>query len=111
LLLFVLCIGAASAGTTQFLSKVTRADPALMQYAAQAFGTINLSEEDWKKAEDHYKVMFCFISFVLPCARSVQLAVHSNPPFCFVQLMTVICCAVLVLAFFIKEPASLVKNT
>lgn len=27
-----------------------------MQYALKAFGTVNLSEEDWKKAEDHYKV-------------------------------------------------------
>jgi hypothetical protein len=58
LLSFVSSIGAAPTGTTQFLSKITRTDPALIQYAAQAFGTINLSEEDWKKAEDHYKVMF-----------------------------------------------------
>ncbi|XP_023725882.1 max-binding protein MNT isoform X3 [Cryptotermes secundus] len=48
--------GAAPAGTAQLLSKVTRTDPALIQYAAQAFGTVNLSEEDWKKAEDHYKL-------------------------------------------------------
>jgi splicing factor 4 len=58
LLLFVLSAGVASSGTPQLLSKVTRTDPALVQYAIQAFGTSNLSEDDWKKAEDHYKVMY-----------------------------------------------------
>ncbi|XP_055696106.1 SURP and G-patch domain-containing protein 1 [Lutzomyia longipalpis] len=38
------------------LSTVTRTNPALLQYALQNYGTTNLSEEDWKKAEDHYKV-------------------------------------------------------
>lgn len=38
------------------LSAVTRTDPALLNYARQNYGTINLSEEDWKKCEDHYKV-------------------------------------------------------
>uniref|UniRef100_A0A182JNU5 G-patch domain-containing protein n=1 Tax=Anopheles christyi TaxID=43041 RepID=A0A182JNU5_9DIPT len=38
------------------LSTVTRTDPALLAYARQNFGSTNLSEEDWKKAEDHYKI-------------------------------------------------------
>uniref|UniRef100_A0A8D8TQA8 SURP and G-patch domain-containing protein 1 n=2 Tax=Cacopsylla melanoneura TaxID=428564 RepID=A0A8D8TQA8_9HEMI len=38
------------------ISQVGRSDPALLAYARQAFGTTNLSEEDWKKAEDHYKI-------------------------------------------------------
>ncbi|XP_063225735.1 SURP and G-patch domain-containing protein 1-like isoform X3 [Bacillus rossius redtenbacheri] len=38
------------------LTKVTRTDPALVQYAIQAFGTSCLTEEDWRKAEDHYKI-------------------------------------------------------
>lgn len=38
------------------LSTVTRTDPALLQYARQNFGTTNLTEEDWKKAEEHYKI-------------------------------------------------------
>ncbi|XP_025416338.1 SURP and G-patch domain-containing protein 1-like isoform X2 [Sipha flava] len=38
------------------ISQVGRNDPALVQYAMQSFGTLNLSEEDWKKAEDHYKI-------------------------------------------------------
>lgn len=42
------------------LSTVTRSDPALLQYAKQNFGTINLSEEDWQKAEEHYKVNLLF---------------------------------------------------
>lgn len=38
------------------LSKVTRTDPALLQYVANTYGSTNLSEEDWKKAEDNYKI-------------------------------------------------------
>ncbi|XP_057321513.1 uncharacterized protein LOC130665214 isoform X2 [Microplitis mediator] len=38
------------------LSKICRNDPALAQYARQTYGTLDLSEEQWKKAEDHYKI-------------------------------------------------------
>ncbi|XP_020280831.1 SURP and G-patch domain-containing protein 1 isoform X2 [Pseudomyrmex gracilis] len=38
------------------LTKISRNDPALIQYAKQTFGTLDLSEEQWKKAEDHYKI-------------------------------------------------------
>lgn len=38
------------------LSKVTRTDHGLLQYAVQTYGTTNLSDEDWKKAEDNYKI-------------------------------------------------------
>ncbi|XP_055633082.1 SURP and G-patch domain-containing protein 1-like isoform X2 [Toxorhynchites rutilus septentrionalis] len=38
------------------LSSVNRTDPALLAYVRQNFGTVNLTEEDWKKAEDHYKI-------------------------------------------------------
>lgn len=38
------------------LTKISRNDPALIQYARQTFGTLDLVEEQWKKAEDHYKV-------------------------------------------------------
>ncbi|KAI4459426.1 arginine/serine rich splicing factor sf4/14 [Holotrichia oblita] len=38
------------------LSKITRNDPALIQYAINTFGSTNISEEDWKKAEDHFKI-------------------------------------------------------
>lgn len=38
------------------LSKINRNDPALIQYAATTFGSTNLTEEEWKKAEDHYKI-------------------------------------------------------
>ncbi|PSN40857.1 SURP and G-patch domain-containing protein 1 [Blattella germanica] len=48
--------GGPPAANIPFLSKLTRTDPALVQYAIQAFGSSNLSEEDWKKAEDHYKI-------------------------------------------------------
>lgn len=38
------------------ISKVTRTDPALLQYVANTYGSTNLSDEDWKKAEDNYKI-------------------------------------------------------
>ena len=38
------------------LSKVTRTDPKLLAYAQKSYGTTNLSDEDWRKCEDHYKV-------------------------------------------------------
>ncbi|KYM98292.1 SURP and G-patch domain-containing protein 1 [Cyphomyrmex costatus] len=38
------------------LTKISRNDPALIHYARQTFGTLDLSEEQWKKAEDHYKI-------------------------------------------------------
>jgi splicing factor 4 len=42
------------------LTTVTRSDPALLSYARQNFGTTNLTEEDWKKAEEHYKINLLF---------------------------------------------------
>lgn len=47
------------------ISQVGRHDPALMQYAMQSFGTLNLSEEDWKKAEDHYKVIIVMFNILI----------------------------------------------
>lgn len=38
------------------LTKITRNDPALIKYALSTFGTTNLTEEDWLKAEDHFKI-------------------------------------------------------
>uniref|UniRef100_A0A1A9Z8H5 G-patch domain-containing protein n=1 Tax=Glossina pallidipes TaxID=7398 RepID=A0A1A9Z8H5_GLOPL len=38
------------------LTAITRNDPALLQYAKLNYGSTNLSEEDWKKCEEHYKV-------------------------------------------------------
>lgn len=48
--------GGAGIGSGPVLSRVTRTDPGLLRYAMQSFGTTNLTEEDWKKAEDHYKI-------------------------------------------------------
>jgi splicing factor 4 len=38
------------------LSKVTRSDPGLVQYTINTYGSSNLTEDEWKKAEDHYKI-------------------------------------------------------
>lgn len=57
----VLPLTGAFGGKTPMLSQVTRSDPGLIQYARQTFGSTNLSEEDWKKAEDHYKVRWVLL--------------------------------------------------
>lgn len=51
------------------LTKISRNDPALIHYARQTFGTLDLSEEQWKKAEDHYKVDYCCIN----CKRHIHI--------------------------------------
>lgn len=38
------------------LTSIKRTEPALLNYARQNYGTTDLSEEDWKKCEDHFKV-------------------------------------------------------
>lgn len=38
------------------LSGITRTDPALLNYARQNYGTTDMSEEDWRKCEEHFKV-------------------------------------------------------
>ncbi|KRF83704.1 SURP and G-patch domain-containing protein 1 isoform X1 [Drosophila virilis] len=38
------------------LSTVTRNDPALLQYARLNYGSTQLSEDQWKQCEEHYKV-------------------------------------------------------
>ncbi|KAF5282992.1 hypothetical protein FQA39_LY04863 [Lamprigera yunnana] len=38
------------------LSKITRNDPNLLRYIVTTYGSTNLSEEEWKKAEDNYKI-------------------------------------------------------
>lgn len=38
------------------LTSIKRTEPALLNYARQNYGTVDLSEEDWKKCEDHFKV-------------------------------------------------------
>uniref|UniRef100_A0A2M4A7M2 Putative rna-binding protein n=2 Tax=Anopheles triannulatus TaxID=58253 RepID=A0A2M4A7M2_9DIPT len=42
------------------LTSISRTDPALLAYARQNFGSTNLTEEEWKKAEDHYKINLLF---------------------------------------------------
>lgn len=49
-----------TAAAKPMLTTITRSDPALLQYARQNFGTTNLSEEDWKKAEEHFKINLLF---------------------------------------------------
>lgn len=38
------------------LSGITRTDPALLAYARQNYGSTQLTEEDWTKCEEHFKV-------------------------------------------------------
>lgn len=45
---------------TPMLTTVTRSDPALLNYARQNFGSTNLTEEEWQKAEEHFKINLLF---------------------------------------------------
>lgn len=38
------------------LTSIKRTEPALLNYARQNYGSVDLSEDDWKKCEDHFKV-------------------------------------------------------
>ncbi|ENN83145.1 hypothetical protein YQE_00498, partial [Dendroctonus ponderosae] len=51
-------------GGSGMLSKVTRTDPGLLQYTMQTYGSNNLSDEDWKKAEDNYKIHLLYQDMV-----------------------------------------------
>lgn len=46
------------------LSKVTRNDPNLVQYVINTFGSTNLTDDEWKKAEDHYKINLLYQDMV-----------------------------------------------
>lgn len=51
------CIPSAFANQNKpHLLTVQRNDPQLLQYARLNYGTTNLSEEDWNKCEEHFKV-------------------------------------------------------
>lgn len=49
-----------TAVTKPMLTTITRSDPELLHYIRQNFGTTCLSEDDWKKAEEHYKINLLF---------------------------------------------------
>lgn len=38
------------------ISKMSRTDPQLLHYAVMNYGSSTLTEEQWKKCEDHYKI-------------------------------------------------------
>lgn len=50
----------AAATAKPMLSTLTRSDPALLNYARQNFGTTNLTESDWVKCEEGYKINLLF---------------------------------------------------
>lgn len=45
---------------TTFQLLKAKKEPALLEYARQNFGTDNLNEDDWKKAEEHYKIFLLY---------------------------------------------------
>lgn len=56
------------------LSVIQRTDPALLQYARQNYGSINLSEEDWRKCEDHFKINLLYQDMMRKRKEIDQLA-------------------------------------
>ncbi|CAG9861322.1 unnamed protein product [Phyllotreta striolata] len=59
--------------TPVFLSKLTRTDPGLIQYAINTYGSTNLTEEDWKKTEDNYKVSLIYQDMLKKKAETERL--------------------------------------
>ncbi|XP_028128844.1 uncharacterized protein LOC114325103 isoform X2 [Diabrotica virgifera virgifera] len=62
------------------LSKITRNDPGLIQYALNTYRTATLSEEDWKKAEENYKVSLLYQDVLKKQeeAKRLKLAGHNK---------------------------------
>lgn len=56
------------------LSKLTRNDPDLLRYVSAAYKTLDLSEEDWKKAEENYKVHLLYQDMLNKRAEVEKLA-------------------------------------
>jgi splicing factor 4 len=56
----VITLDSLSSSKLPMLTSVTRSDPALLNYARLNFGTINLTEEEWLKAEEHFKINLLF---------------------------------------------------
>ncbi|CAD7093022.1 unnamed protein product [Hermetia illucens] len=56
------------------LSVIQRTDPALLQYARKNYGSINLSEEDWRKCEDHFKINLLYQDMMRKRKEIDQLA-------------------------------------
>lgn len=57
-------IGGTLSSAPQRLSTVTRSDPNLLKYAMENFGSINLEEDEWTKAEEAYKVNLLYQDMV-----------------------------------------------
>lgn len=49
---------------SSLLTKITRNDPGLIQYVMTTYGSTDIPEEDWKKAEDHYKINLLYQDMV-----------------------------------------------
>jgi len=47
---------------SSILSRITTADPQILNYAVRVFGTTDLSEDQWKQCMDQVKVKY-FILF------------------------------------------------
>ncbi|XP_055375049.1 SURP and G-patch domain-containing protein 1 isoform X2 [Condylostylus longicornis] len=56
------------------LNSIQRTDPALLQYAKLNYGGTNLSEEDWKKCEEHFKVNLLYQDMMRKRREIDQLA-------------------------------------
>ncbi|XP_018319303.1 activating transcription factor 7-interacting protein 1 isoform X2 [Agrilus planipennis] len=56
------------------LTSLTRNDPAFIQYVKQTYGSVDLTEEDWKKAEDNFKVSLLYQEMLKKKQEAERLA-------------------------------------
>lgn len=63
-----------AAGVPGSISKVTRTNPQLLAYAKQAYGRIDLDEDEWKQCEEAFKMNMMFQDIARKKARDEELA-------------------------------------
>lgn len=55
------------------LSKLTRASPQLVAYARQAYGRVDLDDDEWKQCEEAYKMNLVFQDIARKKAKDEEL--------------------------------------
>ncbi|XP_021968667.1 SURP and G-patch domain-containing protein 1 isoform X2 [Folsomia candida] len=70
----LLPVSAMGAGPGASISKITRTNPQLLAYARQAYGRIDLDDDEWKQCIDAYKMNMVFQDIARKKANDEELA-------------------------------------
>lgn len=61
-------------GGVSTISKITRTNPQLVGYARQAYGRVDLDDDEWKQCEEAYKMNMVFQDIARKKAQDEELA-------------------------------------